>query len=266
MDDKRCAFPRFYFVSVNDLLDILSNGSTPKKINRHMSSIFQAIDNLTMVDEGGKGERPTAKTINTCVGIEKVDFTKPLKLEGKVEIYMQEVINTIKDTLQTLCGNSIQKHAQLNNREQWLKMDPAQITLLINFIIWCRNVEQCFKDIASGNLDAIKTLKQKSVDELVALIKMVQGDLERPLRQKIMCMITLDTHSRDIMSRLIEENVRKNDEFQWQSQLKFSWDTEANSARCYIADAAFWYSYEYLGNGPRLVVTPLTDRIYVTAT
>lgn len=40
LDEKRIAFPRFYFVSVADLLDILSNGNTPEKINKHMSKIY----------------------------------------------------------------------------------------------------------------------------------------------------------------------------------------------------------------------------------
>jgi len=48
LDEKRRAFPRFYFVSVADLLDILSNGNTPEKINKHMSKIYQSIDKLTL--------------------------------------------------------------------------------------------------------------------------------------------------------------------------------------------------------------------------
>jgi len=40
LDSKRRAFPRFYFVSQEALLDILSNGNSPEKINKHMSKIF----------------------------------------------------------------------------------------------------------------------------------------------------------------------------------------------------------------------------------
>jgi dynein heavy chain len=64
----------------------------------------------------------------------------------------------------------------------------------------------------------------------------------------------------------MNEKVCSSDEFQWQSQLKAYFDTAKNDFKIKIADAEFWYGYEYLGNGPRLVVTPLTDRIYVTAT
>ncbi len=41
MESKRRAFPRFYFVSAADLLDILSNGSSPHRIMQHMSKCFQ---------------------------------------------------------------------------------------------------------------------------------------------------------------------------------------------------------------------------------
>jgi len=37
------------------------------------------------------------------------------------------------------------------------------------------------------------------------------------MRQKIMVLITADTHSRDVIQLLIDQNVRKAEEFQWQS-------------------------------------------------
>lgn len=45
------------------------------------------------------------------------------------------------------------------------------------------------------------------IQSLTDLIKMVQGDLDRPVRQKIMCMITMDAHSRDIIDKLVVEGV-----------------------------------------------------------
>ena len=35
------------------------------------------------------------------------------------------------------------------------------------------------------------------------------------MRQKIMCLITMDAHSRDIIAKLRDEGVQKSDEFQW---------------------------------------------------
>jgi dynein heavy chain, axonemal len=40
MDAKRTCFPRFYFVSPADLLDILSNGNLPEKVMPHLPKIF----------------------------------------------------------------------------------------------------------------------------------------------------------------------------------------------------------------------------------
>lgn len=62
------------------------------------------------------------------------------------------------------------------------------------------------------------------------------------------------------------EQVTNSYEFQWQCQLRHRWDR--NDQDCYvnICDAEFKYDYEYLGISPRLVITPLTDRCYITLT
>ena len=104
MDSKRRAFPRFYFVSPADLLDILSNGNSPFKIMVHMPKIFQAIETLKLKEDG---DRPLALGMDTCVGKEFVEFPKSLKLIGKVENYLADVIDKMRESLKIIGNQSL---------------------------------------------------------------------------------------------------------------------------------------------------------------
>ncbi|MEQ2200090.1 hypothetical protein XENOCAPTIV_022255, partial [Xenoophorus captivus] len=55
--------------------------------------------------------------------------------------------------------------------------------------------------------------------------------------------------------------VSNSQAFQWLSQLRHCWNEELQQCYVNICDAQFLYSYEYVGNTSRLVITPLTDRI-----
>lgn len=58
LETKRLAFPRFYFVSSADLLDILSNGNQPELVCKHLTKLFDSIARLKLdKNEDGSGNR-----------------------------------------------------------------------------------------------------------------------------------------------------------------------------------------------------------------
>lgn len=51
LEQKKKAFPRFYFISNQALLDILSNGNNPEKVSEYLSDCFDGMKSLNFIEK-----------------------------------------------------------------------------------------------------------------------------------------------------------------------------------------------------------------------
>jgi hypothetical protein len=59
------------------------------------------------------------------------------------------------------------------------------------------------------------------VNQLSGLIELINGDLSKLDRKKLITLCTIDVHARDVVQRLIDERVESATCFQWQSQMRY---------------------------------------------
>ena len=83
------------------------------------------------------------------------------------------------------------------------------------------------------------------------------GELSGADRTKIISLITMDIHSRDVVDRLIAQKTEGPNAFAWQQQLRFEWEQPNLDVNVKICDFSCKYFYEWVGNTGRLVITPL---------
>ncbi|VVD05318.1 unnamed protein product [Leptidea sinapis] len=262
LETKRLAYPRFYFVSSADLLDILSNGNNPPAVGRHLSKLYDNLAKLVFDKPGSKHAFEMISKENE----EHVPFKAPCcDCSGKVEIWLNRVTDCMRYTLRDIFEHSVKSYED-KPRDEWVFDWPAQPALVGTQIWWTTETNQAFQKLEEGYEAALKDYQKKQIAQLNALIVLLLGDLTVGDRQKIMTICTIDVHSRDVVAKLITAKVETSNAFQWQSQLRHRWDLKVNNCFANICDAQFLYDYEYLGNTPRLVITPLTDRCYITLT
>mmetsp|Transcript_20676 Transcript_20676/g.31607 ORF Transcript_20676/g.31607 Transcript_20676/m.31607 type:complete len:179 (+) Transcript_20676:658-1194(+) len=93
---------------------------------------------------------------------------------------------------------------------------------------------------------------------------MVRGQLTSLQRKIIVALVTTDVHARDIIEELKADNVSSVNDFKWVKQLRYYWEDDNDECKIKQVSATLNYGYEYMGATSRLVITPLTDRCWIT--
>ena len=262
---KKMAFPRFFFLSNDELLEILSETKDPLNVQPFVKKCFESMKEL-------KFEKDLNITGMVSVEGEQVPFDYPVDPKGDsngVEKWLLLVEGDMKDSLHTVHAKCVDAYKQ-TKRADWILQWPGQVILSVSQIYWTEDVTKAIQDEGSVGLEKHG---KKLTDELMGTVNLVRGELTKLQRATIGALVVIDVHARDVVVEMADAGVERDSDFKWLACLRYYWEVDnSENARkkgkvtvlVRMLNALARYAFEYLGNSGRLVITPLTDRCYRT--
>jgi dynein heavy chain len=251
---KREEFPRFYFLSDEELLEILSKAKDPTLVTKYMKKCFEAIEYIEF--------NKSLEVINMKSSEkELVTFLKPVVTsqghnKGRVEKWLNDVEVQMRETLYRV---SVNCQSDTTERTKWVFKWPGQVIIAVNNTRWTAGVEEA---IENGNL---KENYDRLISEREDIVDLVKGELTPLQRMTLGALIVIDQHAIYVVEMLLDKHIQSRGDFEWISQLRYYMrQTDKEKIMVEMITSCLPYQYEYLGNSDRLVITPLTDRCYRT--
>lgn len=268
LERERVAFPRFYFVGDEDLLEIIGNSNDVLRIAKHLRKMFAGISGLT-TDEDGIITGFTSKEG------EEVELRQKISLiqTPRINEWLGALEKNMKIALAELTYEAFEEFTQLMAAEtmdpsafsDYIGKYPTQVVVLGTQIAWTQAVEASLT--AEGA--SLPELYEKQINVLKLLAAAVLGDLEPIRRRKCEDLITEFVHQRDVIHKLQKVGARSPTHHMWLLSMRYVYEPDNDllqRLRIKMANAILDYGFEYLGVADRLVRTPLTDRCFLTLT
>ena len=147
LETKREIFPRFYFISDTDLLEILGQAQNPSVIQTHLKKLFQGIHRVQF-----SNKQPPEIVATISAAGEVMQLAQPVAVVDSVENWLNSLTNEMRFTLSKLLEEALQKVSLLSKKNtldsylEYVKHFPSQILSLAEMISFTNNCEEHIKN------------------------------------------------------------------------------------------------------------------------
>ena len=98
--------------------------------------------------------------------------------------------------------------------EKWLRQYQGQMVITAGQISWTEHCEKALHESSR----ALKALRKKWITYLTKLTGITRSDLSKVERLKVVALMTIEVHARDVIEKLYRANCTSPLDFEWVSR------------------------------------------------
>jgi dynein heavy chain len=252
LERKRQCFPRFFFLSNSELLEILSETKDPTRVQKHLTKCFEGISNLEIDDYMEVIKMCSAQ--NEVIPLVKAISTA--KARGQVDKWLFELEVQMRESLKVEIKRTIEKF-DVNSIDKLCDNHPHQAITTANYIFWTAQIQSGIREQTKNKLEEIK----RQNDEFVSMLsEMSLKGTDLVKSQTFANLILTQGYFSCILDNALENDIRSIEDFEWLSKLRYYVTNDCIEIKMMYFSVK--YGYEYLSPYNKLVMTPLTERCY----
>ena len=269
VDLKRGGFARFFFLTDNAVLEVLSTcDRQPATIGKYLDKMFDNIAALEFDEDPSRGGLE-ATAMRSMAG-EILTFGGVVPCRQKpVECWLRAAEIEMRHSMESTIAMTRASAHSCASAPEMLVSCTTQLALVVSGIRWTEQVEACFRS-ARRDPHALRALCRALKNELDAFVAhLAQVEADECGRARIEALITAALQQYEVCCTMDSGELQDIDayHFEWLRHCRLYCDQQSErhwTTTVRIGQASFEYGCEFLGTQHRSVATPLRDRCYLS--